>query len=109
MLGARGWTLPPPERADLQQEVDRWFIRHGVPQFTERYSTLDRLHFLVAPLVVLVAFEIGAAPWFMSPIMPLLVVPPAIVMLLFLSRLLASTVIESIRTRHVNWTLVGRL
>jgi hypothetical protein len=50
--------------------------RAGGPQFADRYSAKDRLHYLAVSLAVLVAFELGAAPELSSALLPLLVVPP---------------------------------
>jgi hypothetical protein len=58
------WALVPAKRDRLRDQIDEWFIEHGVPQFAERYSAQASFYFLVLPLAVLVAFEIGVAPWF---------------------------------------------
>jgi hypothetical protein len=73
------WTLTPAARAHLRDRVDRWFIQQGVPQFAEGYSAQASLYFLVLPLAVLVAFEIGAAPWLPLSEVSLLVVPPLVI------------------------------
>jgi hypothetical protein len=81
------WDITDPEqRQRLRNEVDDWFIEHGVPQFADRYSPTHRLQFLVLPLAVLVAFEVGAAPKLPSTLLPLLIVPPVLVALGALAR-----------------------
>jgi hypothetical protein len=65
-------------REGLRKRVEDWFVKHGVPQFAERYTPKDQLHYLVLPLAVLVAFEVGAAPKLRS-LPALLVVPPVVV------------------------------
>jgi hypothetical protein len=65
-------------RDDLRKQVEEWFVKHGVPQFAEPYVPSDRLRFLVLPLAVLVAFEVGAAPKLRS-LPALLLVPPVVV------------------------------
>jgi hypothetical protein len=81
------WDITDPEqRQRLRDEVDDWFIEHGVPQFADRYSPTHRLQFLVLPLAVLVAFEVGAAPKLPSTLLPLLIVPPVLVALGALAR-----------------------
>jgi hypothetical protein len=82
------WEIADPEqRQRLRDEVEDWFIEHGVPQFSDRYSPTHRLQFLVLPLAVLVAFEVGAAPKLPSTLLPLLIVPPVLVALGALSGL----------------------
>jgi hypothetical protein len=81
------WEIVDTEqRQRLRDAVDDWFIEHGVPQFAERYSPTHRLQFLVLPLAVLVAFEVGAAPKLPSTLLPLLIVPPVLVALGTLAR-----------------------
>src|SRR4029450_2366705 len=84
---ASAWDLTDAdERERLRDGVDQWFLEHGVPQLADRYSPQDRLRYLVISLVVLVAFEVGAAPQLRSPLLPLLVVPPVVVALLAWAR-----------------------
>jgi hypothetical protein len=65
-------------REGLRKQVEEWFVKHGVPQFAEPYVPSDRLRFLVLPLAVLVAFEVGAAPKLRS-LPALLLIPPVVV------------------------------
>jgi hypothetical protein len=80
------WVLSAEKRAELLPDIHEWFADHGVPQFIDRYSAKDRLRFLILSLVVLVAFEIGAAPQLPRTLVPLLVVPPVVVALMALAR-----------------------
>jgi hypothetical protein len=98
-------------REGLRKRVDDWFVKHGVPQFAERYTAGDQLHYLVLPLAVLVAFEVGAAPKLRS-LPALLVVPPVVVGLTawarpFVWRLLGHK--QESATRPNWWRLVGLL
>jgi hypothetical protein len=80
------WALSAERRHALLPDIHEWFADHGVPQFIDRYSAKDRLRFLILSLVVLVAFEIGAAPQLPRTAVPLLVVPPLVVALMALAR-----------------------
>jgi hypothetical protein len=71
--------------AKLRECVEKWFADQGVPQFAGHYLPEDRLRFLVLPLAVLVAFEIGAAPKLES-LPALLIVPPVVVALMAWAR-----------------------
>jgi hypothetical protein len=98
-------------REGLRKRVDDWFVKHGVPQFGERYKPVDQLHYLVLPLAVLVAFEVGAAPKLRS-FPALLVVPPVVVGLTawarpFVWRLLGHK--QESATKLNRWRLVGLL
>jgi len=70
---------------ELRERVEKWFAHQGVPQFADRYLPEDRLRFLVLPLAVLVAFEIGAAPK-LGSLPALLIVPPVVVALMAWAR-----------------------
>lgn len=80
------WGLSAEQRRALLPDIHEWFADHGVPQFIDRYSAKDRLRFLILSLVVLVAFEIGAAPKLPRTLVPLLVVPPVVVALMAQAR-----------------------
>jgi hypothetical protein len=82
----RHWVLPDEDRTRLRKEVGDWFLEQGVPQLAGCYLPEDRLRYLVIPLAVLAAFEIGAAPHLDSTLLPLLVVPPVVVALLAWAR-----------------------
>jgi hypothetical protein len=104
------WALSPTERKRLRQEVDAWFAEHGVPQFADRYSAKDRLRFLILPLTVLVAFEIGAAPKLPPTLVPLLVVPPVVVALMAWARPFVLRLLGHKDGSDLNaWRLVGLL
>jgi hypothetical protein len=101
---------PTKEERQLRA-VHAWFVEHGVPQFANRYWPTDRLHFLVLPLAVLVAFLIGAAPQLPSTLLPLLVVPPVVLALMgcarpFLWKLLRR---HGTECQHSRWRLPGLL
>ena len=98
-------------RERLRKRVDDWFVEHGVPQFAERYTPEDQLRFLVLPLAVLVAFEVGAAPKLRS-LPALLFVPPVVVALMawarpFVWRLLGHKQESAIKLNW--WRLAGLL
>jgi hypothetical protein len=85
-IGQNPVQNPTKEEPQLRDAVHAWFVEHGVPQFTNRYSPTDQLRFLVLPLAVLVAFLIGAAPQLPSTLLPLLVVPPVVLALMGCAR-----------------------
>jgi hypothetical protein len=98
-------------REGLRKRIDDWFVKHGVPQFAKRYTPKDQLHYLVLPLAVLVAFEVGAAPKLRS-LPALLVVPPVVVGLTawarpFVWRLLGHK--QESATKLNCWRLAGLL
>ncbi|MGY1703866.1 hypothetical protein ACI79C_04765 [Geodermatophilus sp. SYSU D00697] len=58
--------------------AEDWFIDNGVPHFLERYSAAERWRSLITPLLVLVAFELGMAPWSPPTLFHLLTAPPLV-------------------------------
>jgi hypothetical protein len=93
---------------ELRERVEEWFADHGVPQFAHRYLPEDRLRFLVLPLAVLVAFEIGAAPKLES-LPALLIVPPVVVALMAWARPFVWWLLGHERDPLSRWRLAGLL
>jgi len=67
-----------PHEDAAVRAAETWFIDNGVPHFLERYSAAERWRSLITPLVVLVAFELGIAPWSPPTLLALLTAPPLV-------------------------------
>jgi hypothetical protein len=104
---ARKPTHGDPE-AELRKQVEKWFADHGVPQFADRYVPEDRLRFLVLPLAVLVAFEIGAAPKLES-LPALLIIPPVVVALMAWTRPFVWWLLGHDRDETLSWRRLAGL
>jgi hypothetical protein len=66
----RGWTGERPAGAcgrirgpaadDQPDELQQWFVAHGIPQFLRTYPAANRLYVLVVPLAALTTFELAS-------------------------------------------------
>jgi hypothetical protein len=65
---------------DLSQ-IERWFIKHGVPQFMSGYSPRDNMPVLFYLLLIVVAFDLAIQPWVGADPLLLLVMPATLVSL----------------------------
>jgi hypothetical protein len=67
-----------PTGEDLTN-VERWFIRQGVPQFVYGYWLADSMPILSYLLLIVVAFDLAIQPWVSLNLWFLLIAPAALV------------------------------
>ena len=46
-----------------KDDMERWFLAHGVPHFMHHYSAASQVPVVALLLSIVLAFEVGAAPW----------------------------------------------
>ena len=78
-----------------RKAVERWFRARGVPHLMLRYSGRDRVPVLLCWLFLVMAFEIGAAPWLQMSAVRLLVAP---LVFLVLAPLIAPALVALLTT-----------
>ena len=59
-----------PVTPDLRREIERWFIRRGVPQFIEGYGTEQSMDRRAAPLIIAWLVVWASIFWFSQPEVP---------------------------------------
>jgi hypothetical protein len=93
------------QQALERKQVERWFVSHGVPHLMRNYSGRDRIPTLLCWLFLVVAFEVGAAPWLHMSAWRLLAAP--LVLLIPAVAIAPRTIalLTTSRTRHVLWSL----
>jgi hypothetical protein len=84
-----------PTTTEQRQALEIWFESRGVPHFMRRYSGRDRVPLLLCWLFLVVAFQVGAAPWLHLNVPRLLVAP---LILLVLTRLVAPRLVGLFQT-----------
>src|SRR5688500_473231 len=76
----------PQERRRMKEAVDEWFEECGVPHFIHNYSASKRLPDLCIVLCVVLAFELGVAPWLELDVSQLAVAPIVLLVLTLWAR-----------------------
>ena len=59
-----------PEGPALRREIERWFIRRGVPQFIEGYGTEQSMDRRATPLLIAWLVAWSSLFWFSQPTVP---------------------------------------
>jgi hypothetical protein len=88
--------------------LERWFKHHGVPQFAECFSARDRLGLLVFVMLSVVAYELGAAPWYEPDALQLLLSVAGVMCFALCIRPALGELLEPHRPRFSWWSLPAR-
>lgn len=94
--------------ASVKQPLERWFVHHGVPHFMHRYSAVEQIPLLLLLLSVILAFELGAAPWLDLSATKLVIAPPVLIVLT-LCALPALAGLFAVNICPSHWSILLRL
>jgi hypothetical protein len=92
-----------------ESAVEQWFKSHGVPQFAGNYSGRDRLGLVVFVLLSVVAFELGAAPWYEPNALQLLLALVGVMCLTLCLRPMLGALLEPHPPAFAWWSVAARV